>query len=109
MITLSMAFLISGHAVAQVVDDTASLVDQHKLKNVISNLSKDLKDPSSLQIRNLHESKSQPQNILCGEYNAKNSFGGYVGYSKFIASPDSVMSERNNQFWKIVAPSSGCF
>ncbi|WP_408098003.1 hypothetical protein ACJVC5_03510 [Peredibacter sp. HCB2-198] len=49
-----------------------------------------LKDPESLQIRNVKEPKKMWSKdlyrglsaywIICGEYNAKNSFGGYVGY-----------------------------
>ena len=42
-----------------------------------------LKDPSSAQYRGLtHYSDG----VVCGEYNAKNSYGGYTGYSWFIYS-----------------------
>ncbi|GAM63058.1 hypothetical protein JCM19232_4735 [Vibrio ishigakensis] len=34
-----------------------------------------LKDPESLQTRNMYESTIG----VCGEFNAKNSYGGYVG------------------------------
>lgn len=36
-----------------------------------------LKDPDSAQFRN--------QKRICGEVNAKNSFGGYAGFKRFIA------------------------
>ena len=54
-----------------------------------------LKDPGSIQTRNVtHYTKSGELNgkvwhfthSLCGELNAKNSYGGYVGYRRFVAS-----------------------
>jgi hypothetical protein len=45
-----------------------------------------LKDPDSLQVRNLTATgaTADPSEwIICGEYNARNSFGGYVGFHKF--------------------------
>lgn len=40
-----------------------------------------LRDPESAQFRNL---KDYTEKIVCGEVNAKNGFGGYVGFSEFI-------------------------
>lgn len=39
-----------------------------------------LKDPASAQFRNLKRGKE----VLCGEVNGKNSYGGYVGFKRFI-------------------------
>lgn len=47
-----------------------------------------LKDPESAQIRN--------QNGMCGEVNSKNSFGGYTGFKRFIASPAIVAIDGEN-------------
>ena len=47
-----------------------------------------LKDPSSAEIRN-HKGN-------CGEVNSKNSFGGYVGFRRFIASSAIVAVEGEN-------------
>lgn len=49
-----------------------------------------LKDPLSVQFRNVKIGKREQQGgdtavIWCGEVNAKNSFGGYVGFSHFYA------------------------
>jgi len=41
-----------------------------------------LKDPASAQTRNERITKV---GVLCGEVNAKNSMGGYVGFKKFIS------------------------
>lgn len=40
-----------------------------------------LKDPDSAQFRHLGKS--------CGLVNARNSFGGYTGFTRFIANPDA--------------------
>lgn len=45
-----------------------------------------LKDPQSAQFRNIQFIKSS--NSLCGEVNAKNSMGGYVGFKSFGVSAD---------------------
>lgn len=42
-----------------------------------------LKDPGSAQFRN----EAMKGHVLCGEINAKNSMGGYVGFSRFIGTP----------------------
>ncbi len=49
-------------------------------------------DPRSLAIRNTSTKTAKATDgrtvtILCGEYNAKNRFGGYVGYKTFIYEP----------------------
>jgi hypothetical protein len=45
-----------------------------------------LKDPDSARFRN--------QKSVCGEVNAKNSYGGYVGFRRFIAVGKGVMLEK---------------
>ncbi|MBD8008756.1 hypothetical protein KTI07_00520 [Acinetobacter lwoffii] len=47
-----------------------------------------LKDSNSAEIRN--------HNGNCGEVNSKNSFGGYTGFKRFIASPTIVAVEGEN-------------
>jgi hypothetical protein len=49
-----------------------------------------MKDPVSAQFRNWHAFTSQNGLLICGEINAKNSFGGFVGFTHFVAhaSPD---------------------
>lgn len=39
-----------------------------------------LRDPSSAQFRRL---RAGPADTVCGEYNAKNAYGGYVGFAPF--------------------------
>lgn len=51
-------------------------------------VSEDLKDPSSSQFRNL---VAYDDGLICGELNAKNSYGGYVGYNPFYVDGDEVV------------------
>jgi hypothetical protein len=43
-----------------------------------------LRDPHSAEFR---EVNANAQNVVCGSVNAKNGFGGYVGYSAFWYDP----------------------
>ncbi|WP_428001795.1 hypothetical protein [Acidovorax sp.] len=49
-------------------------------------LTKDFKDPEGSRYRNLGVYRSLDKSLaLCGEVNAKNSYGAYVGYKQFYA------------------------
>lgn len=50
-----------------------------------------LKDPSSAQWQG--EFLSSGNETLCGEVNAKNSMGGYVGFKKYIANANGFVIE----------------
>lgn len=44
-----------------------------------------LKDPSSVQFRNIHVVPSTLNSRkVCGDINAKNSYGAYVGFEEFV-------------------------
>lgn len=46
-----------------------------------------LKDPASAQFRNVRLVSYNNGAVVCGEVNGKNSYGGYVGFKPFVASP----------------------
>jgi hypothetical protein len=48
-----------------------------------------MKDPASVQFRSVHLGSTD--DTLCGEVNAKNSYGGYVGFRPFIVINDQVI------------------
>lgn len=49
-----------------------------------------LKDPSSAKFRNVYFNRGKDNiPMTCGEVNSKNSFGGYLGYTKFISAGSS--------------------
>ena len=57
-----------------------------------------LKDPDSARIRGASLRKTIRKDVqaVCGEINSKNSFGGYVGYTRFFsASNEQVAFERD--------------
>jgi len=49
-------------------------------------VTRDFKDPEGARYRNLGVYRSLDKSLaLCGEVNAKNSYGAYVGYKQFYA------------------------
>ena len=56
-------------------------------------VSKDFKDPEGAKFRNIgiYKSKTGKGGVsVCGEVNAKNSYGAYTGYTPFVVSEDLV-------------------
>lgn len=45
-----------------------------------------MKDPESVRFRNVSIKTFEGKPIICGEVNGKNSYGGYVGFQRFVAS-----------------------
>lgn len=70
---------------AQVAHAQAPKVDEKAVGKVIA---ESLKDPDSLRLRNVRLNAADEPNTwhLCGEYNAKNEFGGYQGFQHFVGS-----------------------
>jgi len=53
------------------------------------------KDPGSVQFRNIFVSRSAGVPVVCGEVNAKNSFGGYGGYQRFFSAGEIQVVEKD--------------
>jgi hypothetical protein len=51
-------------------------------------VSETLKDPDSVQYKNLRYVAAK--DAVCGQYNAKNAMGGYVGFHYFAVDADGV-------------------
>ncbi|PZR89760.1 MAG: hypothetical protein DI537_20365 [Stutzerimonas stutzeri] len=100
--------LATGAAAETVVDDSAARVDADKLKGAIARLSQEMRDPSSIQVRNVAPSRLYPQNLICGEYNAKNLYGTYVGFRRFYSNGEALMIEENDPISKASFSGSGC-
>lgn len=85
MIAAALVLLASN--AARAVDSYAHVYDANKteLKAVVDNLGMQLKDPSSIQLRNVRVRIDPDRQLarVCGEFNAKNAMGGYVGFQKF--------------------------
>ena len=50
------------------------------------------KDPLSVQYRGLFISTNS-LHVLCGEVNAKNSYGGYIGFRRFYATEEPLVTQ----------------
>lgn len=48
-----------------------------------------MKDPESVQFRELKFNSER--DVLCGEVNARNGFGGYVGYKRFFVNSKTAL------------------
>jgi hypothetical protein len=96
-IAFVVALLASGAAIA--ADQYAHVYDANKaeLKAVTDNLGGKLKDPSSIQLRNVRVRVDPDRQLarVCGEFNAKNAMGGYVGFQKFYG--DMMEMDGNNR------------
>ncbi len=55
-----------------------------------------LKDQSSAQFRNAYVSNKSGAPVVCGEVNAKNSFGGYSGFERFISADPVLITLESN-------------
>jgi hypothetical protein len=62
-------------------------------RSVANAVAYQMKDPGSAQFRNWHAFTSDKGLIVCGEVNARGGFGGYVGFTHFVAhaAPDGQM------------------
>ena len=60
-----------------------------------------LKDPDSAQFRDLYEVPSMRDDsgsrAVCGEVNARNSYGGYVGFRRFLYLPSGKALVANSR------------
>lgn len=78
--------LASSLATAQTVTDgSGKMISPEILNELMTKISSEMRDPQSTQFRNIYEASSG----VCGETNAKNGFGAYVGYMPFKYHIDS--------------------
>ncbi|WHP05796.1 hypothetical protein QLH32_17610 [Acinetobacter corruptisaponis] len=55
------------------------------------------KDPESVEFRNITSNFTEKfGNVACGEFNAKNGFGGYNGFKRFIANDKTLFVDGEN-------------
>lgn len=84
--------LVGGYSVATAYY-LQSNTEESAIEKAKASIQRDLKDPDSAQFRNIRIEKFGNGKVICGEVNAKNSYGGYVGYRRFVASPESSTIE----------------
>ncbi len=81
LLTMLACTCLSSNAYA---DDSALL------KRAKAAVKEQLNDADSAKFRNLKVRNGDKGKIVCGEVNAKNRFGGYVGFQHFIAIGNSA-------------------
>lgn len=64
-----------------------SKTEQELIDASLESARNQLKDPVSAQLRNVRLAQHPKGKVVCGEINGKNSYGGYVGFKVFAASP----------------------
>lgn len=116
-IRITAALLAATCATAQVIIDKsdAGMTDV-QINQMYAVVTADFLDPGSAQFKGLTRSSPgyRPERTICGFVNAKNSFGGYVGFRpfsydslnklSFIYGGTGIAAEATNQ----VFLSSGC-
>lgn len=72
------------------------------------NLRNDMKDPESARFKNVRLVPYSTGKVFCGEVNAKNSYGGYIGFMPFVAgiSGAEIYDTRNSKYPDIQAASN---
>lgn len=79
-----IGWILVGVACAMTVAIWARWDDWFVKPGLRAGLEASLKDPFSVQYRN---DKVMPGGgILCGEYNAKNGYGAFAGFQRFVAN-----------------------
>ncbi|MEA5669027.1 hypothetical protein VA603_15890 [Stenotrophomonas sp. MH1] len=59
----------------------------------------ELKDPDAAQFRDVRANYTEEFGVVaCGRVNAKNEFGGYTGFRRFVSSGKSVILEGRDNF-----------
>lgn len=83
------------------------------IEAAMSVVRQNMRDPESVRFRNVEVADSHPTRwLICGEFNAANGFGGYVGFQPFIVGEfmtsigdgDDIMTIYNN--WTLFCPSA---
>ena len=82
IVLLGVVSLLIGLSGCGKKEPTEKELNMHREMMAQESVKKILKDPDSAKFQNM--------NGLCGEVNSKNSFGGYTGYSEFVAATNPL-------------------
>lgn len=83
----SSLFEVRGHAMNMEAFLKNGKSEEDGINIALQNLTDSLKDPDSAKFRNVRMKAFDGMHVVCGEVNAKNSYGGYTGFKKFAAGP----------------------
>ena len=74
----AMNFMINNS-----VKGRKEVTSESELKQVKERIAENLRDPSSVTIRNIYKVVDYDTDLICGEVNGKNAYGAYAGFTKF--------------------------
>lgn len=88
-LTILASVALSVPAAASMpVPKNATAAPPPMIKKVTTMIAKRAIDPTSVQVRSVHvipaQIKGRSVQLVCGEFNAKNRFGGYTGFRGFV-------------------------
>ena len=69
--------------VEQSILNSSEISDKKTLRWIKEGVSENMKDPTSVMIKNVRLMNGPRGKFYCGEVNGKNSYGGYAGYTYF--------------------------
>lgn len=64
--------------------------------DVLTFVTDGMKDPESVRFRKVRVVQYEAGAVVCGEINAKNGYGGYTGFSPFVAAPSRAVIRRDS-------------
>lgn len=96
MMAASSAFAAKPKA-TPLVADAGKAVEAKIMGEGQDRIASSLKDPESARFRNVFVSPRG--RAVCGEVNAKNSMGGYVGFKRFISAKDKSGIEDDETYF----------
>jgi hypothetical protein len=80
---------------------------EQAVEDMKKSVARSLKDPTSAQFRNVRLVPYINGKVLCGEVNGKNSYGGYSGFTAFVAGTNqSSLYDRQAGYPAIEAASN---
>lgn len=66
-------------------------------------VARDMKDPGSVQFRNVRVYRHDEQVHVCGEFNAKNGYGGYVGFQPFVSDGNFASTDSDGIRFEVMS------
>ena len=96
-IAITLVLFASAHSAPSIAGPVTGAAKERLINEAKAAISHDLKDPSSAQFRNIwiaYEAEID-KSTVCGEVNAKNSFGAYVGFAQFAYRVKTLKGIKN--------------
>ncbi|AVS91419.1 hypothetical protein C8246_05925 [Paracidovorax avenae] len=92
-----MKKIVLAHAAAFCAIVSAQVVPPPLDETVLRSAFKSLKDPNSAQFRDIKYKPNKGGWTMCGEVNAKNSFGAFTGFQRFYGVVSTPSGKAN--YW----------